>query len=334
MTMMETGRISESSSVEQNFNTFNTQDSILHLPALLSLEKGGGKTKLKWNGSLEELKLFAEKSLCLYDGAWSKVLRNGGFHCLKTSKCTLSFYPNTKTLNIQGAQQDKIKRDIIRLIEEPSNSPAHFITNKLKSGVDVAEDLFDDNEDGTENEYDQTTNTLQDPSSRIEHNGCPCQQNTKLICELLQRMAALEANLSNRNPSYTELQERVRALQEERDSLLTALRLLKEDANSLSTIKNCEKQDFNETNEGWTKVTKRKGAPSEKENNNSLPIDNVRHNANTPRDRIIIVGDSMTSHSQINLISRRNDRRCKRPRQASPKAKATETYYPCRHQQY
>lgn len=75
-------------------------------------------------------------------------------------------------------------------------------------------------------------------------------------------MTAPEANLSNRNPSYNELLERVGALQEECGSLLTALRLLKEDANSLSPIQNCEKQDCNEENtEGWTKIAKRKGAP-------------------------------------------------------------------------
>ena len=106
MTMMAVTRVSESSVVEQ---TFNAKTPLLQLRSLLTIEKSGGKTKFKWNGSLDELKSFS-KQLNLHDGTWSFVPGNGSFHVLKASKGTLTFYPNTKTLNVQGAQQHKIKK--------------------------------------------------------------------------------------------------------------------------------------------------------------------------------------------------------------------------------
>ena len=59
-------------------------------------------------------------------------------------------------------------------------------------------------------------------------------KNTAAIAELTSKFASLEAKVVQKNlaPSYRELLDEVKALEEERDSLLRALRLLKEDFNS------------------------------------------------------------------------------------------------------
>ena len=70
---------------------------------------------MKWLDYFEALKSFAFGYLIL-DGEWSFISNSGGFHVLKSESVTLSFYPNTKTLNVQGMLQSEVKERIISFL--------------------------------------------------------------------------------------------------------------------------------------------------------------------------------------------------------------------------
>ena len=74
----------------------------------LSFEQDRKGGTIKWLGSLDELKSFANKGLKLL-GKCCSALTNGGFFVLKSYDVTISFYPNTKTLNVQGTKMETIK---------------------------------------------------------------------------------------------------------------------------------------------------------------------------------------------------------------------------------
>ena len=115
--MLET-RTSESSEIDVFSRDVSNNDN---LNSLITIEKDGSKVKFKWQGSIEELKRFVTSSLSFLDGTWSRVSNNGGFHVLKSRAATLSFYPNTKTLNIHGASKDTVKKKIESLASIPTN---------------------------------------------------------------------------------------------------------------------------------------------------------------------------------------------------------------------
>ena len=49
-------------------------------------------------------------------GQWSSVSKSGGFLVLKANGGTLSFYPKTKTLNVQGAKQEEVRKKLFSLL--------------------------------------------------------------------------------------------------------------------------------------------------------------------------------------------------------------------------
>jgi len=45
-------------------------------------------------------------------GKWSRTDNNGGFHTIKAEGASISFYPGTKTLNIQGAKMEIVRNKL------------------------------------------------------------------------------------------------------------------------------------------------------------------------------------------------------------------------------
>jgi len=87
---------------------FNEND----LSLKISIVCNRNKTQIKWFRNLEELKGFLAKELKI-EGVWSFVPGNGGFHVLRTTLVSISFYPGTKTLSIQGTKHKQIIKQII-----------------------------------------------------------------------------------------------------------------------------------------------------------------------------------------------------------------------------
>ena len=80
----------------------------------LSITKTGHRSKFKWLGDFEELKLFVDGYLKI-TGTWSYTTNNGGFHTMKAEGASISFYPGTKTLNAQGSKSEIIAQKLLQL---------------------------------------------------------------------------------------------------------------------------------------------------------------------------------------------------------------------------
>ena len=58
----------------------------------LSITKTGHRSKFKWLGDFDELKMFVEGYLKI-TGTWSYTTNNGTFHTMKAEGASVSFYP-------------------------------------------------------------------------------------------------------------------------------------------------------------------------------------------------------------------------------------------------
>ena len=117
--VMVAARVNESSS---SFDL--TDDNIGLEPRLntsypLSLEEDKSSRKFKWQSGFNELKSFVNDELGL-SGQCSSVSKSGGFLVFKANGVTLSFYPKTKTLNVQGGNKKRLER-------------SHFLFSRVES---------------------------------------------------------------------------------------------------------------------------------------------------------------------------------------------------------
>lgn len=206
----------------------------------LSYKCVSGKTKIKWLGNLNELKVFISSKLNL-TGSWSFTTNNGGFHVFKASLVTLSFYPGTKTLTVQGTKQEEIKKIIISLATEENNSTQQVPSQSSFKDDDQEHDKQDGVEDEAEenevpipNVADESSDSESESESEPEIVGvtslsgcCNCKQITKALKGLQDKFTSLEQKVDNiKDHSYNNLLLKVKSLEAERDGLLIALKLM------------------------------------------------------------------------------------------------------------
>ena len=285
----------------------------------LSITKYGNKTQFKWTGNLELLKTFIEEDLKI-TRRWSRTDNNGGFHTIKAEGASISFYPGTKTLNVQGTKMEIVRK---KLFDMKNATDGEVLANHADETVELDSD---DNED--EHERGQavsTTPTVQEnvsgasslpnengeePESPPHRHVCPCLIELKKMAdqmtELQTKVDSLSAPLQ---PSYQELKSQIKLLEEERESLLTAIRLLTNESKPMSTPAAAE-------NPVWTLVqpkrkAKRGNEATQRSATDRHPIRENRRSSNTVNTRntpskksVIILGDSMTSNIQGKKLSR------------------------------
>lgn len=131
------------------------------------------------------------------EGNWQLVVPNEQwrFFSLKAECANLSFYPGSKTLNVQGMKEREMRERI-----------ASFTTVEDDEFVSSADD--DNSQDGGEAEEEgeneamsqveqDNTETVQNTQSTlawpINANHCCCSKNTAAIIELSNKFAVLEA---------------------------------------------------------------------------------------------------------------------------------------------
>lgn len=298
----------------------------------LLIEKGNHKTKIKWLGDLDSLKSFVECKLNL-TGSWSYTPTNGGFHVFKASVVTLCFYPGTKTLAVQGAKHEIVRKSICAFysMEMAEKSSDHVLDEDTQDGH--LETTNNNNAAEISNECIE----VNDPETSAVNNNqsCSgCEQNTKLISELWMKTTALEnkfkcCNPNKRDdndcPSCEKLRSKVEHLEAERENLLAAIQLLTQDKKAISNSPtsgsiDTKTNDSNSKSNGdgpWIKVGKKgkgkqQGASINNVNkqrqrknsgecvNNSKPS----HNGTANQSRVTIIGDSMTKHINGRKLSK------------------------------
>lgn len=213
----------ENELLKENESSSNSTD----LLKFLSIQNERGKAKIKWLGDLSHLKEFIAGKLKL-QGTWSFVSGNGGFHVFKASLVTLSFYPGTKTFNVQGTKQEEIKKLIASLHEEniDNNGELSEVSSSLRLEQDIA-DLDDDPEvNYHERDTIDSESISEDESDFDNSTSCKdCKENLGLIKDLSQRVTNLESKAGN-SDSHQDLLNKIQLLEQQRDSLLITIELL------------------------------------------------------------------------------------------------------------
>ena len=91
-------------------------------------------------------------------GQWSSVSKSGGFLVLKANGVTLSFYPKTKILNVQGTKQEEVRKKLFSLLSRGNlNTDANEqVLKEQNVGQEQTDDeLVDDLPNGGDNEVIQ-----------------------------------------------------------------------------------------------------------------------------------------------------------------------------------
>ena len=134
---------------------------------------------------------------------------------------------------------------------------------------------------------------------------CPgCKENADAINGLKQEFVKLKEQLKTRvfTPSYDELFLRIKPLEEERDSLVTALRILSEDFKDHGGNRNTvDQNDEQQASKSWETVQpKKKKNPS---GHKSVASGNNITSQNKPPD-VVVIGDSITKNIIGKKLSR------------------------------
>ncbi|CAB3999768.1 Hypothetical predicted protein [Paramuricea clavata] len=315
----------------------------------LSIEKGRSGIKIKWLSDLPELKLFLECQLKL-SGECSFTKNNGGFHVLKCDTVTISFYQTTKTVNVQGAMKDVVKKNILSYatLSEDSSAETTALANHVNYGnfedeVEseacdaVGKQTQDKDLESNIDAYEDTYLNDSAPSEFEKPQFCPgCKKNSIYINSLATRLEELEQKLKPKSEytgvlTYNDLQAKLLSVTEERDSLLTTLKLLaKENASRPHS------GDYKNGKDGRSDIIKGKGKASKGKKgnidmgepqhgnieNSKLPTPNVTSDGSKEhgnaknefsqqnRDQngcdVVIIGDSITKHIHGHRLSRKH----------------------------
>ena len=304
-----------------NSTSFSSEGASRVTSFPLEVDRSRNRTKFKWLGSFELLKTFALDHLKL-TGSWSFTSNNGGFHFLKSECVTLSFYPSTKTLNVQGMKEKEMRDKILSLAPEETGEFVNLVDDNVnQDGGDVEgnEDDYEEEDVMSQSEQGSTTTT----TLPITEMHCCCNKNSAAIQELSRKLDALEAKMQLRpqlSPSYEELLAKVKILEDERDSLLTALRLLKEDFNETVNDHRTNNTQQVDSAMEWQEVIRGRNRNRNLFNENNNSNDN-RGDRNSNRNRqansdgnaavqnkekVLIVGDSMTKFIKPNKLSKKH----------------------------
>ena len=216
----------------------------------LSITKTGHRSKFKWLGEFEELKLLVDGYLKI-TGTWSRTTNNGGFHTMKAEGPSISFYPGTKTLNVQGSKSELIGQKLLQFASTGSEEHSHFAASNIQTNF-VSDDDHEQHEGGEEHETltsDEITEDLHAHTKCSEVREAAIREFRLEVGKLRSEFAELknsnlatarssdESRLQDENKDLKQklqefemqcdsLKRESRAIQDENKSLLPPLRLL------------------------------------------------------------------------------------------------------------
>ena len=319
------------------------------LASFIEVYEENSKTKIKWHSDRHALKCFLEENLKL-TVIWSFVLSNGGYHLFKSSVVSISFYPKTKTVYIQGAKSEIIKKRFVDLAAYQPLHPLHgeptIVSTDCETRSQISpiqeqpedfpndnEDIPDNNEDipdnegipdnnegGTEEIFSSSSDEESGSDEEVdEHNnnnpGGHCNCNCRAIIErLTAKLSSLEEKFVNFHSANSyhnnELLSKISTLEEEKNSLVVALRVLATSQSSTSISKrNSESEGSSEKTTRKSKKTKHQ----EKTNESETPAPNdfrqqQKRNTKEPESKpfVVILGDSITKYVEGDKLSRKH----------------------------
>ena len=284
----------------------------------LSVIKSGHKIKFKWLGEFGELKVFVSTDLKI-SGTWSYTTNNGGFHTLKAEGISISFYPGTKTLNVQGSKSEIISKKLLdianTIAEKYDSTPDTDLTSeKFFETNSEHEQQDNDNEEGNATEI---ADAISGDLDEKDHSGCAkkiavaihelsdkfCYEISILRSQIFELRNTttpsktsegnslqmenknLKQRLEDLGKRHDALRLEAKALQDENKSLITALRLLNgeiEKENKSSNLHADESlEDPVQQDSEWNQVTSKKRKRQGKKNQNNDSDNNVKSSSHT-----------------------------------------------------
>ena len=147
---------------------------------------------------LNQIKSFVNDELSL-SGQWSSVSKSGGFLFLKANGVTLSFYPKTKMLNVQGAKQEEVRKKLFSLLsrENLNINANEQVLNEQHVGQEQTDDEdVDVPSNVSDNEVIQQNHDEPAYHEEQAFHHCPsCKENANAITELKQEFVKLNEQL-------------------------------------------------------------------------------------------------------------------------------------------
>lgn len=217
------------------------------------------KGKLIWTGSFESLQMFVEDVLDISDGTWG--CPGGGAKQFKSEGIDIRWYPETKSIMLSGKLKDKFNQLLISLAsitrqlanngneetddhsEEEKKRSCVADTHKLSletlnSHLEaIVKEVHANTAAVNEISIERTKGLNEGKLKELENElACSRKENHKLSNEN-SNLKSVNENLTERanNLSYilADLQGKTKNAEDERDSLITAMRLLVAELNAI-----------------------------------------------------------------------------------------------------
>lgn len=168
-------------------------------------------------------------------GRLTHMENNEGFHRVKFEGLSISFYPGTKTPSIQGAKMEILRKMLMNLsnTNNISDSSESFDQEEQEEEHRLIKVETPEMEDEAEHCHDHGALMLDHVEVHADISKFPpppqvysCINEVKKMAAQMQELMSKVNNLTMASESsHQELKQRIKLLEDERDSLLTPLRL-------------------------------------------------------------------------------------------------------------
>lgn len=300
------------------------------------------KNRFSWNGTLEDLETFIVARLTrptddAVDGGNSDKLTksyNSSCAILKLSDATFNFYRNTKTLQVQGRAAEDVKlilKEVVNNIQ-PAEKLTEETAEHNNSGTIVINEEPDDQYTSPENITSTDDLNVQDSiisdSETVKNEIDKLWKAVNAIHRKFEfelpakqsQTAALEREIDEYKLKCAEYEEKIQNLQQERASLMEAIRILSTDQ-TVTTSQHSQLPP-----DGWQCVEptthrdstksksnqgkkKKKASQIEQPPNEANGARENREEKKRSNEETVIVGDSIIKGLRRDLLSRAAKRR-------------------------
>ena len=248
---------SSASNVSDSFSNLHYEDNSSEFEQHLSYN--ADKKRFSWNGTLEELESFVDTKLSrLIDdgdsGFKTKKSYNSFSAILKLPNVTLNFYRNTKTLQVQGKAAEDVKDILNELIQNnllvadlTEDTAEHIIDSAMINEEHeehistVNNTLVTDQNDPQifKNEIDKLCKAIDAIEQKFEFPANP------------SHVDALQREVDEYKLKCAEYEVKIQELQQEKASLMEAIKILSSDQSA-------DSHDLHPASDDWQPVTSNK----------------------------------------------------------------------------
>ena len=220
------------------------------------------KDKLKWTGTFEELQMLVEEGINISNGVWSSP--GGGAKQFKAKDIDLRWYSDNQSITLNGKLKEAIKEQLISMA-----SVSNQLTDVVKESDEGNQENYKENsscKQSSESERSSELHSLEHLSNQLgaltkevcantaaikmfntseykQPNYQELQNNIDTLKEKNRELTDKNTNLKNENNDLHErinnlsyiladLQGKAKNAEQEKESLITAMRLLVEDSNN------------------------------------------------------------------------------------------------------